>query len=213
MKPNHYLLVLAMCVMSGMASAQLPVEGFAGTHYTSVDVQFFKWFDNGEGKPTRWLFFNRNRAVSSYQPTRTPLFGFTEAVSYNAPALKGLAPVTLVQVLSTGVYAKSGVQYARNRPSFTLFAWLVGTWKGEAGIDGFLLLRYTPQSGRLRKLFMQAESVNTLPFGASGVRQFTQRARVGMRAGSYQFGIGVDATQSRGFAPSHQNGLFIRNEF
>lgn len=218
MKHNYLIYVQAMLLYGSIVHAQIPVECMVGETKTSIDVMFFKYFTHTDGKASHWLFFNRNRAAADYRMTRNtyqPQFGFTEAISYNHPTLKGIAPVMVAQVLNTGVYAKSGVQYTRVRPALTLFTWLVSELKQHPVLDYFLLLRYTPALTIRTRLFTQAEVLNTLPFNGNSPYSFTQRVRLGIQLSRYQFGAALDASQNgRSTWVQQRNvGLFLRHEF
>jgi hypothetical protein len=202
--------------------AQIPVEIFAGHERSTVDIMFFKYFKNTQADPNnhrdRWLFFNRNRASVDYRMTKTtflPQFGFTEAISYNHEKLKGFAPVLVGQVLSWGVYAKAGIQYAHIKKEITVFTWLVCEILEKPDIDYFLLFRYTPKLSEKINLFTQVESVNALPTVSKDNFSFTQRLRLGLSIKSYQFGAGADFNQSGNttFAKTYNLGGFIRHEF
>ncbi len=198
--------------------AQIPVEVFSGQERTTLDIMFFKFFKNNEGENTRWLFFNRNRASIDYRITKTtylPQFGFTEAVSYNHEKMLGFAPVIVAQVLSWGVFSKTGLQYARISKKATLFSWLVVQTKQQPDIDYFLLYRYTSKLTESFKLFTQFESVNAIPTQGGKNFNFTQRIRLGLQSKTYQFGMGVDFNQSGNdtFINSKNIGGFIRHEF
>jgi hypothetical protein len=213
---------LVLCwLLSGWSWAvygQIPVELFAGMEKTTIDVQFFRYFRGGSGQQSKWLFFNRNRASVDYRMTSReyrPQFGFTEAISYNPPALKGFAPVAVVQVFGSGVFPKAGVQYARSVDDWMIFSWLVTEVLRNPDLDYFLLMRYTPKlNGRLR-LFLQAESINSLPLHGEGTSLFVQRLRAGLKQQFWQWGIGADLTQDSRADPSfsHNLGLFLRYEF
>lgn len=218
MKHNYLIYVLAMLLYGSIVHAQIPVECMAGETKTTIDVMFFKYFTHIDGSASHWLFFNRNRAAADYRMSSTtyqPQFGFTEAISYNHPTLKGIAPVMVAQVLNTGVYTKSGVQYAHVRPAFTLFTWLVSELKQQPALDCFLLLRYTPTLTTRTQLFTQAEVLNTLPFNGNSPYSFTQRVRLGVQLSRYQLGAALDASQNgRGIlVQQHNAGLFLRHEF
>jgi len=108
-------MVVAFLFSKSEATAQIPVEIFAGNKKASFDLMFFKFFKNQAGQNSKFLFFSRERALVDYKQTSSsnlPQFGFTEAISYNHPALKGFAPVFVGQVLNRGIFAKTGVQYA-----------------------------------------------------------------------------------------------------
>lgn len=207
-----------MLLAGSIASAQIPVEVFGGHKRTTVDIMFFRFFKNGQGENTRWLFFNRNRAAIDYRITGStylPQFGFTEAVSYNHEKLKGIAPVVVGQVLSPGVFAKAGIQYARIAKNLTVFTWLVCETRANPDLDYFLLVRYTPELTARISLFTQAESVNTIPTVRSGSFSFTQRLRAGLQIKSYQFGAGADFNQAgnTSFSRFYNVGIFLRHEF
>nr|MCU0367746.1 hypothetical protein [Cyclobacteriaceae bacterium] len=131
----YFITFFTIVLFSGAQSyGQIPVEVFAGHEKTTFDLMFFKFFKNSSGADSRWLFFNRNRASMDYDQTATanlPQFGFTEALSYNHKALKGIAPVLIAQMFNRGVYAKGGVQYAVVRKNLTVFSWVVSEIKSE----------------------------------------------------------------------------------
>lgn len=201
-----------------MAFSQIPVEVFGGHEKTTVDVMFFKFFKNRKGENSRWLFFNRNRASVDYRMTTTtylPQFGFTEAVSYNHPKLKGFAPVAVGQVLSWNVLPKAGIQYAYIRKEFTVFTWLVTETLNKPDLDYFLLVRYTPPLGKVLHLYTQLESSNSFPMYANGNFGFVQRIRLGLGIHHWQLGAGGDFTQTgrTDFTYTFNAGGFLRHEF
>jgi hypothetical protein len=147
MRNKITFFVTAMFFQQSIAVAQIPVEVLVGHKKTTVDILFFKFFKNKEGKNSRFLFFNRNRASIDHTMTSTtnlPQFGFTEAISYNTPALKGFAPVAVASILNRGIYPKAGVQYASIKKNYTLFAWAVAETVNDPNVDVFFLGRYTP---------------------------------------------------------------------
>ena len=124
MKPGWLISVLLLVMVSD-GLCQVPVELFTGHEKTTIDLQFFRYVKQSNGQNSRWLFFNRNRASIDYamtSKTSLPQFGFTEALSYNHPALKGFAPVAVVQVFNLGVFPKAGIQYARVRENLVIFS-------------------------------------------------------------------------------------------
>ncbi|HMQ46189.1 MAG TPA: hypothetical protein PKA00_10955 [Saprospiraceae bacterium] len=219
---KQLFLLLLLWVSPRVGQSQIPVEVFVGHEKTTLDVLFFKFFQTKQAdtgsQPTRWLFFNRNRASVDYRMSTNqylPLFGFTEAVSYNHPKLKGLAPVAVVQILSWGVFPKAGLQYAHTQKSFTLFSWLVTETTSKPAIDYFLLMRYTPKLNDKWHLFTQLESVSAFPTNANEDFNFTQRFRLGLKKGQWQWGAGVDWQQTgRNTWINNENiGSFLRHEF
>ena len=153
-----------------------------------------------------------------YRQTTTnnlPQFGFTEALSYNHPALKGLAPVLVGQVLNRGTYAKTGVQYARISGQITVFSWTVVGLSRQPDIDLFLLLRYTPKLSEKWRLFTQIELINTFPTRENAAYTFTQRLRLGVKKQDWQFGVGCDLSTfgRNNFSGTQNTGLFLRHEF
>lgn len=212
------LIVLTMVLTGSAGFAQIPAELFAGHERTTIDIMFFKFFKNKEQQPTRWLFFNRNRAAVDYRMTGDsylPQFGFTEAVSYNHPKLKGMAPVAVAQVFNNGVYPKAGVQYALQKTNLTLFTWLVAETIRDTDIDWFLLMRYTPRISDRWNLFTQAELLSAFPVYENGRYSFTQRIRLGLKNGAWQFGGGLDAvhTGRDEYTHTYNAGAFLRYEF
>lgn len=212
------LLTIILSATLNKVLAQIPVEYFAGHKRSTVDVMFFRYFKNKEEKDSRFLFFNRNRASVDYRMTDTeylPQYGFTEALSYNHPKLKGLAPVAVAQFLNSGVYPKAGIQYARVKSDFTLFTWLVHELKESGNTDYFLLLRYTPEFSDRFSLFTQLELISALPSDQSLNYNFIQRLRLGGKWNKWQTGFGADFGQSgrSTFVNSNNLGIFLRYEF
>jgi hypothetical protein len=213
---------MVLCfLLAGCASAahgQIPVEVFAGHEKTTIDIQFFRYVKKQSAQQSRWLFFNRNRASVDYRMTSTeyrPQFGFTEAISYNPPALKGFAPVAVVQVFASGVYPKAGIQYAKTVDDWMIFSWLVTEVLRKPDLDYFLLVRYTPKLNSRLRLFLQAESINSLPLHGEGASFFVQRLRAGLKQQYSQWGIGADLSQDSHTVSSFASnlGLFLRYEF
>ena len=211
-------VVIAMPLFRGIAFAQIPVEVFAGHKKATVDIMFFKFIDNKEGKNSKFLFFNRNRASIDYAMTETtnlPQFGFTEAFSYNHQRLKGFAPVVVASILNKGVYPKAGIQFAKLKKDYTIFSWVVAETLKEPNIDFFFLGRYTPKLTNKLNLFSQIELVNAFPTLEQKNFSFTQRFRLGLKIKDLQFGVGLDLTQlgRNDFTKTENFGGFLRYEF
>jgi hypothetical protein len=214
-----WLAALAASVLVWNSSAQIPVEVFVGQQRSTLDIMFFTYFKTREHQSTPWLFFNRNRAGVDYRMTQEdylPQFGFTEAISYNPSAWKGLAPVAVVQILNAGVYPKGGFQFAHNSKTWTVFTWLVSEVQSNPNLDLFGLVRYTPRLSKSLDGFIQLESVNSLPTQPS-TRNFNliQRFRLGIQMGYFQWGLGADLAQ---YGPQLKNqtaqwGVFTRYVF
>lgn len=212
------VLCLAILLTRGVASAQLPVEVFTGHKKVTADIMFFRFFKNKEGKNSRFLFFNRNRASIDYKMTKTtnlPQFGFTEAISYNHERLKGFAPVVVAGILNRGVSPKAGIQFARVKKDLTIFSWLVSETLEDPNIDLFFLGRYTPQlSGKLN-LFSQVELFQSFPTVKRNGFSVIQRFRLGLKIKAVQFGAGMDLSQSgrNDWVTTVNTGVFLRYEF
>jgi hypothetical protein len=218
LKNKILFFVTAMLLYCGIAAAQLPVEVFAGDKKATGDIMFFRFFKNGEGVDSKFLFFNRNRVSIDYRMTDTtylPQFGFTEAVSYNPKTLKGLAPVVVASINNKGLYPKAGIQYAKVDKKYTVFSWVVAETDHDPMIDFFLLLRYTPKLTEKSDLFTQLELLNVFPTASQNNYSFTQRLRLGLKRKVVQFGVGVDLNQSGrdNLAVTENTGGFIRYEF
>lgn len=198
--------------------AQIPVEVFGGHKKTTVDVMFFKFFKNRKGENSHVLFFNRNRASIDYRMTERsylPQFGFTEAVSYNHPKLKGFAPVIVAQVLSWAVYPKAGIQFVYTKKEVTIFTWIVCEMLNSPDLDYFLLFRYTPRLTDRLHLFTQVESVNAFPTSLPGTLNLTQRIRLGLKIKDWQLGAGADINEAGNatYLTTYNLGGFLRHEF
>lgn len=213
---RHIILILICC--NFVSKAQIPVEVFGGHRKATVDKMFFKFFKNKQGENSHWLFFDRNRASVDYKMTKTaflPQFGFTEAISYNPPKLKGFAPVSVVQIFNNGVFPKAGFQYAYIKKDITIFSWVVCETLKDPNLDFFLLFRFTPILTEKLNLFTQIETVNAFPTIQKGIFNLTQRARLGLKIKDWQFGAGADFNQN-----GHSTllftcniGGFLRHEF
>lgn len=199
--------------------AQIPVEIFVGDKKASFDLMFFKFFNNKKSQNSKLLFFSRERAVIDYQQTTTtnlPQFGFTEAISYNHPALKGFAPVVVGQVLNRGTFAKAGIQYAHISKTLTVFSWSVlALLDKKPDVDLFLMLRFTPKLNEKWALFTQMELINALPTDKTVNVNFTQRLRLGIKKANWQLGLGGDfsAVGRDNFTHTQNTGIFLRHEF
>lgn len=212
------LLLFFALLLAGSVRAQIPVEILGGDKKASFDLMFFRFFKEKSGQNSKFLFFSRERAVVDYRQTSTrflPQFGFTEALSWNHPGLKGIAPVLVGQVLNNGTFGKAGVQYVYLSQTVTVFGWSVMEIKKNPFIDVFLLLRYTPRLNKKWQLYSQIELINTLPTGALGYFSFGQRLRLGVKKGEWQFGAGSDfsAFGRETYSTLQNTGLFLRHEF
>ena len=212
------LLLLGFLLQTIPASAQIPVELFGGDKRMTFDLMFFRFFKKKEGQNSPFLFFSRERAAVDYRQTTTaflPQFGFTEAISWNPAWLKGFAPVLVGQILNRGTVGKAGIQYARIKPSLTMFGWVVSELNEKPNCDLFWLIRFTPKLSASLDFFAQAEFLNEIPMVPDRTFGFTQRARIGIQHKSWQVGFGIDLSQ-RGlttFTTTENSGAFLRHEF
>ena len=218
MKSKIILLVVASFLLWKDALAQIPVEVFGGHKKTTFDLMFFKFFKNKKAENSKFLFFNRNRVSFDYRQTSTtylPVFGFTEAVSYNHPKLKGFAPVLVAQVSNAGIFPKAGIQYFRRKNNLTLFSWIVSEMKERPGIDLFVLTRYEPKLTEKLNLFTQLELINAFPTEAASNVNLFQRVRIGLKLKEWQFGAGADFNEfgKTAFTQTSNIGGFLRHEF
>jgi hypothetical protein len=212
------IILILLLFMSAKVSAQIPVEIFAGNERATFDMMYFKYTKKRSGENSRFLFFNRNRASVDYRMTSSeylPSFGITGAISYNAPSLNGLAPVIVTQIFNRSVLMKGGVQYAYQKKRLTVFSWLVAETMSDPKIDFFFLGRYTPKLTEKTDLFIQAETINAFATSSGKENSFVQRIRVGLKISYWQFGAGIDLSQtSRKEFTAHSNaGVFLRHEF
>lgn len=212
------LAAILLCWHLFESNAQIPVELFVGHERATTDVMFFHFFQKSEGKASKWLFFNRNRAVFDYRQTANaflPQFGATEALSWNSPALKGVAPVAVLQWLNRGIYAKTGLQYYLNHKQLTLFTWSVAELRQKPNIDHFLLLRYEPKLREKLHLFSQLELVSAFPTDKSAAISLVQRMRLGLKRSAWQAGLGLDFSVSgrHEWTFFSNNGVFLRHVF
>lgn len=218
MRSHTVFFVGAMLLFSMIGVAQVPVEVFAGNKKSTLDVMFFRFFKTKDGRNSKFLFFNRNRASIDYAmtpATNLPQFGFTEAVSYNDERLGGVAPVVVASILNRGVYPKAGVQFAKSKNDYLVFTWLVAETMKDPHIDFFFLGRYMPKlSGKL-SLFSQIELVNTFPTAKADSYLFVQRFRLGLKRKQVQFGLGADfsALGRTSYTNTRNWGGFLRYEF
>ncbi len=218
MKCKVALLIIVSLLIWGETFSQIPVEVFGGNEKTTIDILFFKYIRNKEEKNSKFLFFNRNRMSIDYRQTSTaylPTFGFTEAISYNHPKLKGFAPVALVQIFNAGFFPKAGIQYFYGKKEFTFFSWVVTEMKNTPTIDFFMLTRFEPKLSEKVNLFTQLELINPFPTNEIENYSFTQRIRVGIKMTEWQFGFGSDFNEfgRASFTNTSNIGAFIRYEF
>ncbi|NBW36330.1 MAG: hypothetical protein EBR30_15190 [Cytophagia bacterium] len=215
---NKLFFLLVSLLIGGETFSQIPIELFLGHEKATLDVMFFKYIKNNEQENSKFLFFNRNRTSIDYDQTSTsrlPSFGFTEAVSFNHPALKSFAPVAVVQVLNSGLYPKAGIQYFFHKKDFTFFSWLVCETLKQPNIDFFILSRYEPHLTQHLSLFLQLESFSARPTTTEDMQQYLQRLRLGLKINTWQFGLGGDFNQAgnKYFSNTHNLGVFVRHEF
>jgi hypothetical protein len=212
-------LVFGLVMVASDASAQ-NVEFFVGHERATEDVMFFKFFERPGDSPqvsrSDLLFFFRARASAVYgDEDGTPQFGLTSAISWNPPALGGLAPVLVGQALSKGLFAKAGIQYARVTRQWTVFSWVVSSLQEGPSVDVFALGRYVHPLGEVLGLFVQAEALATFPTRTDEPLSFTERVRLGLKVHRLQFGPGLDVGHTgRGdFNHTFNAGGFARVEF
>ena len=215
---KYVLILTASFLIGNDAFAQIPIEVFGGHEKSTFDVMFFKYFKNKENANSKFLFFNRNRVSVDYKMTSTtnlPVYGFTEAISYNNAKLKGLAPVIVGQFSNKSISPKAGIQYVHIKSNFLLFTWVVCEIKEKPNMDFFLLTRYEPKLTEKLNLYTQLELVNSFPTESTLNYTFIQRARLGLKVRTWQFGAGADFTEigNTAFINSNNIGGFLRHEF
>jgi hypothetical protein len=218
MKKKSFFWATVILLQHIVTVAQIPVEVFGGHQKTSLDIMFFKFIKNNEQANTNWLFFNRNRVSIDYKMNTTndlPLFGFTEAISYNHKNLKGFAPVLVTQISNRGVYPKVGIQFFVRKNDFTFFSWIVCETLKDPNIDLFVLTRYEPKRSENAHLFAQLELVNAFPTLSNANYNLFQRMRIGLRIKEWQFGVGADFNElgNKTFINTDNIGTFLRHEF
>lgn len=218
MKFKVRLLTIVSLLLGGETFSQIPVEVFGGHEKATVDILFFKYVKNKKNENSKFLFFNRNRTTLDYRQTSTaylPTFGFTEAISYNHPKLKGFAPVALVQVFNSGFFPKAGIQYFHGKKEFIFFSWVVSEIKSSPTIDFFILTRFEPKLSEKVNLFTQLELINPFPTNEIDNYSFTQRLRIGVKMREWQFGFGSDFNQfgRASLRNTYNIGVFLRHEF
>jgi hypothetical protein len=218
MKIKLILLNVSFVLLSLSAKAQIPVEILFGHKKSTLDVMFFKYVKKTNGDdPSRFLFFNRNRVTMDYRNTLSsflPVFGSTNAVSFNHTKLHGFAPVVVAQILNQGIYPKTGVQLYYRKKGFTVFSWAVVELLKNPHIDVFALIRYEPKSIKKWQLYHQIEFLNVLPTESCSNFNFIQRIRTGLKSQAWQFGLGVDLIQTgnKSFVKTNNFGGFLRHE-
>lgn len=157
--------VLSAAFLLALPARAQNVEFLVGTQRATQDVMFFKFFQRPsttEGEPSKSdvLFFFRARAGLGYEAAAgAPQFGLTSALSWNPPALQGLAPVLVGQAFDRGLFAKAGLQYAHVTRNTTIFSWVVSALSRQPSIDVFVLGRYVHPLTELLGLFLQAEAL------------------------------------------------------
>lgn len=218
MKNRLVAVIIVMLHAGGVAFSQIPVEVFTGDKKATLDLMFFKYIKNKEGRQSPILFFNRNRASIDYAMTKTthlPMFGFTEALSYNHAKWKGFAPVLVLSLLNKGMYPKAGVQLAKVKKDYTIFTWLVSEMMNQPNVDFFFLGRYTPKLSHTIHLFSQIEFIQAIPTSRQNDLAFTQRFRLGLKIKEVQLGAGLDLSElgRQNFTQTNNIGGFLRYEF
>ena len=213
-------LVALLFVAGSVPARAQAVEMFAGSQAVTADVMFFNYFKDSAGAPSPVLLFHRSRALVDYDVdttarTNLPQFGMTNAVSYNPKAWRGVAPVATVSITTATVATKVGLQYARVRPTSTVFGWVVSEPHARPAVDVFFLGRYVRPITAMIGLFTQLESINGLATDVTAASSFTLRSRLGIDVARWQFGVGAVIRHSVGAASTTTTniGLFTRHAF
>ena len=205
-----YLIVIVLIATNLTILAQ-SIEFYAGNQRTGVDLMWYKFIQNKNDENTPILFFSRNRASVDYD-NQLGAFGSVNAFSFNLK--NGLGLVSVASFLNSGLRAKIGLQYAKQKDTFLFFGWAVIDLKNEASVDVFGLFRYQPRLNGRWRLFSQIEL-----FPVYNPRnQFwnlTQRVRVGPKYHKFTFGFMADFNQAGSTEfQTHQNfGGFLRYDF
>jgi hypothetical protein len=203
-------LAIAMLLYEGVAMAQ-SVEGYAGHQRAGVDLLWYKFMKNREGKSLPLLFFSRTRANTDYEDSPTA-FGTTNAISYNFKSGWGI--VAGGSFMNNGFRTKAGVQYVRQKGDFLFFGWLVADLKKAGNLDLFGLFRYQPQIKGAWRLFSQVELFPVYNPSAE-IWYLTQRFRVGLKYHVWAAGWMMDFSQTgvNNFETMNNIGAFLRHDF
>ena len=208
--PFFQALALAMLLSGGIAKAQ-SVESYAGHKRAGVDLMWFKFFKDGKGEKTPFLFFSRNRASLDYHNTPTA-FGSTNAVSYNFK--NGIGVVAVGSFLNAGFTPKAGAQFVKAKGDFLFFGWLVADLKKAGNLDLFGLFRWQPELRKEWRVFSQVELFPVFN-PENDVWNITQRLRLGAKYHGWAAGFMADFNQAgkSDFAKTENVGGFLRYDF
>ena len=204
-------VIFAILCVQSMAKAQ-STEFYAGDDRYGIDLMWYKFFRNDDGKNSPWLFFSRNRANNDYKNSPT-LFGSTNAISYNLN--NGIGFVGVGSFLNAGFLGKLGVQYVHSAEETLVFGWIVADIKKQGAIDMFVLLRYQTAIDGTWKLFAQGELFPVFN-PTTDMLNAVQRLRLGLRHNAIAGGIMMDFQQivHHSTVTTIENiGLFARYEF
>lgn len=187
------------------------VEIYTGNQRYGIDLMWFKYIKNTHNEATPLLFFSRTRASTTYQNESTG-FGSTNAISYNFK--NGLGLVMVGSFGPTGLIPKAGIQYYQSKNNFMFFGWIVSELRNHASVEAFGLFRYQPSVHPLWKVFSQLELYPILS-SSTGIWNFTERVRFGLKRHSLAGGLMLDFTQVgvEQFSHTSNIGVFIRNDF
>ena len=206
----RHIFIYLFLLLQVDAVAQM-AEYYAGYQRTGIDIMWFRTIKNRKEQRTPFLIFSRNRASVDYN-NNAPLFGSTNAVSYNFK--NGLGIVTVASFLNIGFVPKAGVQYYKQNGSVLFFGWLVADVKQKGNLDLFGLLRCTPVINEVWKGFVQLELFPVYTPG-SGFWNITQRVRLGAKYHALAGGLMMDFNQTgrQKFTSTQNTGAFVRYEF
>ena len=186
-------VVIVFIIMGQFIEAQIPAEIFVGEKRATIDVMFLSILKYQRRELPMVVLSPQpgiGRCTYIVAPT-VGTFGFTEAISYNAPSLKGLAPVAVLSVLNGGLTPRPVCSMFRsilNLPSLPgqlppcnkTRCWIIFT-------DALYTLYISKN-----KSFLQLESVNAIATREATSHSFTLRTRMGLKHHHFQWGVGLD---------------------
>ncbi|MEM7657293.1 MAG: hypothetical protein AAF399_14255 [Bacteroidota bacterium] len=202
---NQYMFLIALLLTSWELTSGQNLELMPGTRRFFADVQ---WLKQVEAAP-KWSVFSRTRATVNWDG-QTDLF---TGAYLNHTTARGWGGSLVGRIGTNGAGADAGVHFFRANHTWMIFALVSAEIKRASSVSWFSILRFTPDLSENWKLYSSLELFSS--FDSEGHRASVQRLRVGVARGTFQFGLGFNAS---GFGLRYQlrdwnPGVFIRTNF
>jgi len=204
MRKNFFLIIFVY--LFAFSSKGQSIEFMPGTQNLFTDVQFFKPLLPEDYTVT---VFSRTRADIDYNKEGNTFLSLLY-LNYTFQPGIGVSLIGKISNVSNGVDA--GIHYFKNSKNISLFVAITAQIKKNPGYSWFSIIRFRPPINEKWKWYSSLELFTLV--NKNGHLVSSQRIRAGVDINAFQFGIGLNISESgQNWNAQGNPGIFIRREF